>query len=270
MKNLWIATIAGVAGLVIAVSGAQASGFALLEQSAKGLGEAFAGGTTETDDPAAIFYNPAGIAFMERDAVSAGLSVVTIKMDFENQGSYTAAGTPLLGPDSTTDTMGYIPNAFAAFKVADNISAGIGITVPFGLSTRYDRGWVGRYHAVKSNLKSIDISPAVGWQIIPGLLSVGGAVNIQYLDATLTNSVDFGTILSGAGTIPQTLDGYADMNGDDWGIGYSLGACLLLTETTSVGINYRSKIDHTIDGDVDFTVPVQARAILDAIGMSNY
>ncbi|WP_276750453.1 outer membrane protein transport protein [Chlorogloeopsis fritschii] len=40
---------------------AQASGFALSEQSVKGLGNAFTGGAAAVNDASTIFFNPAGL-----------------------------------------------------------------------------------------------------------------------------------------------------------------------------------------------------------------
>jgi len=257
-------------GLLAITSQCMASGFALLEQSAKGMGEAFAGGATETDEPNSIFYNPAGIAFMEEDGASVGLSAIFIKTKYTDSGSYNAVGAPLLGSNSSSNTVGLVPNLFAAFKLSDTISAGIGVMAPFGLGTEYSDDFIGRYHAVKTELATIDISPAIAWQIVPEFLSIGGAVNLQYVDANLTNSVDFGTILMAAGTTPQTLDGFADLDGNDWGIGFSLGILCQLTETTKIGLGYRSEVKHTLEGDVDFTVPATARGILNAIGRSNW
>ncbi len=271
MKKQILALLAGSVTLLVLPAAGGASGFALLEQSAKGLGEAMAGGATETDEPNSIFYNPAGIAFMDSDGVSAGLSAILIKAEYTDRGSYDILGAPLQGPDATSDRTGWVPNLFVAFKLSDTVSAGFGLTAPFGLGTNYPRNWVGRYHAVKTDLKTINLSPAAAWQVVPGFLSIGGAVNIQYVDAELTNAVDFGTILyPAAGTPPQSLDGFADLNGDAWGVGYSLGILCRPTETTKIGLNYRSKVKQTLKGDVKFEVPAVARAILNAGGMTNY
>lgn len=273
MRGKWtvmaVLTAGTIALLALPASGI-ASGFALLEQSAKGLGEAMSGGATETEEPNSIFYNPAGIAFLESHAASAGMSAIPINAKYTDDGSTTAFGTPLLGENDTSDVTGWVPNLFAAFKLADTVTAGFGVTAPFGLATKYSRDFIGRYHAVETDLTTIDISPAVSWQVIPGLLAIGGSVNFQYVDAKLTNAIDFGTILAGAGTTPQTLDGFADMTGDDWGVGYTLGILCRPTETTKIGLSYRSEVEHNLSGDVDFDVPATARGILNAIGRNNW
>src|SRR3989304_6541120 len=52
-----------VAGAMLAMSGtAAASGFALIEQSGSGLGNAYAGGAAGAEDASTIFFNPAGMS----------------------------------------------------------------------------------------------------------------------------------------------------------------------------------------------------------------
>ena len=47
--------------LVMAASTAQAAGFALIEQGASGMGNAFAGAAALGDDATTVFFNPAGM-----------------------------------------------------------------------------------------------------------------------------------------------------------------------------------------------------------------
>ena len=49
-------------GFALATSAsAQAAGFALIEQSASGMGNAYAGGGAIAEDASTIFFNPAGM-----------------------------------------------------------------------------------------------------------------------------------------------------------------------------------------------------------------
>jgi long-chain fatty acid transport protein len=44
---------------------AQAAGFALIEQSASGMGNAFAGAAAVAEDASTIFFNPAGMTYIQ-------------------------------------------------------------------------------------------------------------------------------------------------------------------------------------------------------------
>ena len=63
--------------IVMAISSpAYPSGFAIIEQSVKGLGNAYAGGSAVCEDATAIFFNPAGLARLQGHEVVAGIHVV--------------------------------------------------------------------------------------------------------------------------------------------------------------------------------------------------
>ncbi len=62
-----IAALAGYGGAV------SAAGFALIEQSASGVGNAFAGGSASAEDASTIFYNPAGMTHLPGRQVVLGV-----------------------------------------------------------------------------------------------------------------------------------------------------------------------------------------------------
>src|SRR5690606_3534101 len=93
-RNLW--QVAGLGVLMGCMSStAHASGFALLEQSASRLGTAFSGTAAAADDASTIFYNPAGLALLERSELLVVASGVSISSQFRNAASQPALGQPL-------------------------------------------------------------------------------------------------------------------------------------------------------------------------------
>jgi len=97
-------------------------------------------------------------------------------------------------------------------------------------------------------------------------LNLAVGLRAQYADATLSNSLDLASIgaqqAKDAGNLAQAnalagqaggADGFAEVNGDDWGYGYTLGALFQATERTRLGISYRSEVDLTLEGNVDFS-----------------
>ena len=53
--------------------------------------------------------------------------------------------------------------------------------------------------------------------------------------------------------MPGGQDGFARLHGDDWAYGWNAGAIVEPVAGTRLGVAYRSEIDHTLRGDVDFT-----------------
>ncbi len=243
--------------VVICTSGqVMASGFQLIEQSASGMGTAFAGGSAQAQDATTIYFNPAGMTRLQGTRISLAAHLVMPEAKFNNKGSSTAVGVPLTGDGGDAGETGVVPNLYLSQQINDKLFLGLGVNAPFGLSTKYNDGWAGRYYALKSEVRTININPSIAYKV-HDRLSLGGGISAQYIDAELTNAFDFG-LLGGGSTL---ADGESKITGDDWGWGYNLGALFDVTEKSRVGIHYRSKIDYTIKGNTRFRdVPAQLKS----------
>src|SRR5437867_9421337 len=70
------------------VSQAHASAFALIEQSASGLGNSYAGAAAAAEDASTIFYNPAGMSLLPGGTqISGGLALINLSAKFSDSGS---------------------------------------------------------------------------------------------------------------------------------------------------------------------------------------
>ncbi len=257
--------------LIGATTAVRGSGFAVIEQSASGIGAAFSGANAGAqEDASVIFCNPAAMTKLEGTHVVAGGHMIMPSFDFSNDGSsYPMLGMPLAGDNGGNGGENvFIPNLYGMQALSEKMTLGVGINTPIGLMTEYDEGWAGRYHAIKSDLATININPSLAWKL-SDKLSIGAGVNAQYLDVELSSAIDFGGILAGAGTpgvTPQMLDGKGTVDGDDWGYGYNIGLLCTPRDGSQIGLNYRSSIEYTIEGDAQFSVPLPARP-LQAMGM---
>lgn len=234
-------------------SASLAAGFALMEQSASGQGSAFAGAAALTEDASVIYFNPAGMTQLGRRQVVIGANIIDFSAAFTNHGSTfssAAGGDALTGINDNGGKTAVLPNAYFASPLNEQWSWGIGINTPFGLETEYADNWVGRYHAIKSQLITINLNPALAYKV-NDRLSVGAGVDAQYIDATLTSAIDFGALVGA----PGALDGKAKITGDATSYGYNLGALFAVTPISHIGISYRSSIKYTLSGSADFTVP---------------
>jgi long-chain fatty acid transport protein len=194
-----------------------------------------------------------------------------------------------------------IPNTYLTQPVFRNndygdLSIGLGLSAPFGLETDYDPGWVGRYASLRSKVTTIDIQPTISYRLF-NRLSFGASVDIQRASGRLTQAIDFGlaaqqplgqffaalpAILAtrgvppaqipgviaatqqayaAAGFLPGGNDGVTELTGDDWTVGFTIGALFEYRKADDrysffqdgrVGFSYRSAMDHTLDGHADF------------------
>lgn len=239
------------------ISPVQAAGFALKEQSATAQGNAFAGATAAAEDVSFMFFNPAALGYTEGIVLEAVANYLAPRAELTDVEATTAGGAVIEGRSSDDDVAenALVPALYAAASLPGRLAVGIGITTPFGLETSYRDDWVGRYHALKSELLTVNINPAVAWRP-RDWLALGLGFQVQYADGELSNAVDFGTIGAAAGipgATPGRQDGRATLTGDDWGVGLTAGLIVEPRPGTRVGIAYRSEIDHEISGDAKFS-----------------
>jgi len=244
------------------------AGFALLEQSAKELGSAFAGGAAAAEDAGTIFFNPAGLSRIPGGQVVGAAHGIFPVARFQNEGSVDRTGAPLTGGNSGNAVKAMpVPALYFSRQLNDRVHVGLGIFSPFGLSTNYETTWVGRYHALKSDLVTLNFNPCVAYRF-DDHLSVAVGLDVQYAKAKLSSAIDFSGILGYAGVpglLPQQSDGMVMLTGDSWGVGYNAGVLYQFTPGTRVGVAYRSRIDHTLEGSSHFSnVPVPSARFQDS------
>jgi long-chain fatty acid transport protein len=205
-------------------------GWAGYEQGAKahGMGGAFTG---LADDPTAIYYNPAGISWLDGTQVSLGFAVPT------GRGHYTSDGTsgiPGTGPGDSSNLKKqyfFIPNFYLTSKVNDKISLGFGEYTIFGLGFKWPNSFEGRYAPGGKNgeLETMTLSPVVAYQINDRLsVALGGRV--ERADITLENFIF---------VAPGVDDVRSKISGDDYGYAWNAGLLFKMTEELSAGLSYR-------------------------------
>jgi long-chain fatty acid transport protein len=246
------------AALLTGPANASANGFALAEQSASGLGNAFAGGGASAEDASAIFFNPAGMIYLPDNQLVMAAHAIRSSAKFNNNGSHSSGGLATQGGDGgDAGDWTFVPNIYFAKALNDNVRLGVGINAPFGLNSDYDKGWVGRYQALKSELNTININPSIAFKV-SDKVSLGLGFSAMRAEAEQTNAVDFGTICAtalsgcGIGATFQKNDGFAHAKGHDWGYGWNAGAIFQITDTTRLSLAYRSQVRLKLEGNADF------------------
>jgi long-chain fatty acid transport protein len=232
-------------------SQASATGFGLLNQNASGIGNSFAGGAAAAEDASTIFFNPAGMTLLPGRQLVIAAHAIRPTGEFDDRGSLPAAGQPLGGDGGDPFRWSGVPNLYLSWALTDRVSVGLGVNVPFGLRTEYDADWAGRFQALLSDLKTLNVNPSVAFKITDRI-SIGAGVDYQTADATLTTATNLGAFGFGnSGTVR--------IEGKDHGSwGWNVGALASLGDDMRVGLAYRSTIRHRIEGNVRFSPSLAA------------
>ncbi len=237
MQKTTIARLLPAALLALASGTASAAGFQLLEQNASGIGSAYAGSAAVAENASTIFFNPAGMTQLQEREISAGLSAVRPSFKFKNQGSI---GGALTGEGDDAGDWAAVPNAYLSWALDKDLYVGVGLSAPFGLVTDYGESWVGGAQALMFEIKTYNINPSIAYRV-NDTVSVGAGLNWQRLEAEYERIVGLG---GGLNTTFATLEA----DSDAWG--WNVGALFTLSPAMKVGVSYRSKIDHSLDGDL--------------------
>lgn len=228
--------------LATAASHSVAGGFAINEQSISSMGTAFAGRSSSADDASTVFGNPAGMARIKREQVSGGLALIYAKTDIDNaSGSFPGSNdgdmVPFIGA----------PMGYYVKPLNDNWSFGLGMYVPFGLVTDYERNFQGRYYGDRSEVRVITLQPTLSYRFNEQL-SVGFGPTINRIDGELTS------YLANPGS-PGRDDGKVEIKGDDTALGFNFGVLFEITPQTRLGMTYHSKVDYRLKGDTTVSGP---------------
>lgn len=224
---------------------ALAAGFAITEENATGLGSAYSDLATGNGNASGTYYNPATMSTLPGTQLSAGAIYIDPRFYLHN-GKSMVSGVDITsgGNGGDAGVTALVPNLFITHQLNARTHIGFGISVPYGLATNYNSGWLGRYHAIKSEVQVINLNPALSFDATRAL-SLGVGLDIQYADANLTKAVDLSAF--------HAPDGFARVKGNDWALGWNAGLLWRANSSTAVGLTYRSAVDHSLKGHVSYS-----------------
>lgn len=274
--------------LVLAAGQAGASGFQLRENSVKAQGRAMAGSASAFGDASAVVNNPALLATFDQRVVQADVTGIDLSFQFGGGGN-AAAGSPLQQPLTGGDggeagDLTPVPALSVVLPLSDRfeyVTLGAMVSAPFGLKTDYDAGWVGRYHALKSDVRVIDLTLAASIDL-SDRFSVGLGAIYERAEVTLSNAIDFGSGICANPASqplcflpdpitgpygPQKNDGTVSVKGTDYGLGWIAGFSWRPTDRLSIGYVHRSEVDHELGGRATFDVPASVQQVFAGTGL---
>ena len=214
--------------------------FALFPSLAAGqIGPAFTGITASAKDATAAFGSPAGITRLkEPQLVTQALVAMTYSefdVDQDNVG----------GGDGESDfTVTPIPGIFYVRPLNERWSLGLTFNVPSGIGYDYGTSWAGRYHVTETELAFVAGQAVLAYKVNDSLSLSAGAY-AMFVDSKTKVKVN--------NLVPGVEDGSVKLDEAGAAVGYVLGAMYEFSDTTRIGLTYRSEVEPELDGTPTFS-----------------
>ena len=223
--------LAPVALCLLVARDGRAAGVALdAVQSARAT--AMGGAVTAiADDASAVFYNPAGIAQGRIFEAEIGDSLIVPSFTFTSpQGASTHNTVRLVPPFQVYESGG----------ITDDLSIGIGVFTPYGLTLAWPPGWVGKSLITEAALATYDINPTVAYRFGP--LRIGAGLQLVRATVDLKRDIETGT-----------AETSTELGAATWGVGGNVGVQLeAIPKYVLLGAHYRSAVTLAFDGEAHF------------------
>ncbi|MDD2900469.1 MAG: OmpP1/FadL family transporter [Desulfuromonadaceae bacterium] len=247
MKNKLVVTCitAAVVGTATMSFGA---GFKIAEQGAKAMamGNAFA---AQADDPSALAYNPAGIAFLKGDQAQIGTTTILVpKTKFT--GTTRLSGATVVSEEANSDIF-IAPTVYVTTSLESMpLSFGLGINAFHPLAKRWDESSAFRDSIQSISIKPINFQPTVAYRFDDLKLAVAGGFDITYAQVSLQKMAYTQLPAALGGAYAELGSIGADATGT--GYGYNLGAQWKPLNNLSFGAAYRSEIKLELEGNANY------------------
>jgi long-chain fatty acid transport protein len=237
-------------GCALATRPCLASGFLIYDISGQAVGRASAV-SADVDEPAAVWFNPANLVYLERVSASAGGVFVSSKSSFSPAGG---------GAETSTQRGNFfLPAIFASGLITDRVALGVGAYSTFGIGITWPADWEGRENAIHASLETLTLNPTVAVKVHPQISVAAG------FDA-VRSVVDF------TNGLPSLVGGDVRLAGGTWGYGFNVAALYKIRPgRLHAALTYRSRVKLDFSGRANFspTNPDFAPALPDQGGTAS-
>jgi long-chain fatty acid transport protein len=213
-------------GCALAARPCLAAGFLIYDVSGQALARGSAV-SADVDEPAAVWFNPANLAFLGGVSASVGGTFVTSKASFSPAGG---------GPETNSERGNFLlPALFANARLTDRVAVGMGVYSAFGIGIRWPNDWPGREAGIHASLQTLAFNPTVAVQVHRQLAVAAG------FDA-IRSVVDF------TNGLPTLVGGDVRLAGGTWGFGFNAAALYKIQPgRLHVALTYRSRARLSFD-----------------------
>lgn len=229
------------------------------------------GDAAALEDAGTNWYNSAGDVYMPKQVV---LSSFDVYIPTTFTGIATAPSpfnTPPLPPTpnfgynsglatASAHTFSFIPAMHATYPINQMFALGLSVVPAWGFREDYGSHSILRYTLQSIYTRTFDISPSLAIKL-NNQWSIGLGPDFNYFTAQSESSVRTEGYLATPsppfppGTPPGTAgDSIQRFTGEQWKTGWHVGLLLRPSESTRIGLNYRSRIIMDLEGSSGFSV----------------
>ncbi len=204
---------------------ANAAGTLIQEMSKMTVSTAGAGSAVLADNASVAYSNPAGMSYIEGDALSVNAGVMDLGINYDDAND----------PQNSSDNAGGLQpygSLYYVHQLNNDIHLGMSVSAQGGSALDYGTSYAGALSLNDLRLSVIQLNPSMSYQV-NDKLSIGGGLQIDYA------SFDE-TLLYGQGNIET----------DSWTLGYNLGVMYQIDNHNRLGIAYRSRMNHDLTGEM--------------------
>lgn len=249
-------------------------------------------GHPTTDNPTALYFNPAGLALGHGTRVYLDVALALRNATYERPRaaiSNPGDGTPDDALDANAgtaklDNVAFIPfGAIVSDFGIENFGAGVGVYVPLGGSASWDRntGFEGargeaypgavdgvqRWFTIEGTIRSLYLTAAAAYRIPSLRLSFGAGLNViqSQVHTVRARNAD-GTDDLVQGGFPK--EGRSLIDVESWDLGFSVGAIWEPAERFWVGASYQSQPGFgqiALKGKLEIQLPVAEGTTQDVV-----
>jgi long-chain fatty acid transport protein len=238
------------------------SGFQIMVHGARaaGMGLAYAG---MSGDPTTIFYNPAGMAWVNHFDGYVGANFLT-----RTEGQVAGANPyPGEGTFAYEEKNWYFfPDGYLVVPLTADLNVGLGGFAQYGLGLKWqdpNTTYNGMFISQNSVIQAYDTNLVFSYKLFPEL-SIAAGVDYRFSKVQLERNLGAINPFTGA-VVPVA---HVKLNSDlldNGGWGWNVGIMWKPVEAVSIGAAYRSSIDIDYDGEATFTPRPTGNAALDAL-----
>lgn len=247
--------------LVFPSGRALAEGFAIMENSARGM--SLAGGLiARGGDASTLAYNPAAMTMLDGTQFQANLAVSQFYWGVDTRDT-TGKDT---GNYHSAHQTWPIPAFYLTHQLNDDVWLGLASYTRFGLGVKYPNNWPGGYNLQSVQLITSSFNPNIAYKINDHLsIAVGAEMMIASMQMRKNLGV-YDKLQAGAGLYGDPGD--LSINGHGVSFGGNIALHARINDQWSLGLTYRAPMSLKVSGKTRYDNQIGQTQIGQTLGLS--